>query len=127
MKKFILLILLISFSAHSQTNRFTGTWSNENCKNCDKSYNLNITIAQSNSKIFGTAEVVNNDAKLSTDVMEVTGYVSTMGEKAYINLKGKNNITASIVLYANEGALQFDKRSGSDVIPRESILTKLYE
>lgn len=127
MKKYILLLLLISFSAHSQINKFTGTWSTENCKNCSKEYILTITIAQSNGKIIGTAEVISKNAELSTDVMEVTGYVSTLGEKAYINLKTKNNLSTNAVLYANESTLQFNKRGGSDLVPKETFLTKLYE
>ena len=48
MKKIILLLLFISFSTYAQTNLFTGTWSNENCKDCSKKYIFKITIAQSN-------------------------------------------------------------------------------
>lgn len=127
MKKYILIILLISFSAHSQINKFTGTWSTENCKNCSKEYILTITMAQSNGKIFGTAEVISDKAEFKTDIMEVTGYVATLGEKAYISLKTKNNLSASVVLYANESTLQFNKRGGSDLVPKETFLTKLYE
>ena len=126
MKKIILLLLLISFSAHSQTNRFTGTWSTENCKDCSKEYVLTLNIAQSNSKIFGTAEITSANEKFVTGVMEVTGYVYVLGEKAQINMKSKN-ASVSAVLYANEGVIQFTKRGGSDLVPKETILTKLYD
>lgn len=127
MRKIILLLLLISFSAHSQINKFTGTWSTENCKNCSKEYILTITIAQSNGKIFGTAEIISEKAEFKTDVMEVSGYVATLGEKAYISLKTKDNLSANVVLYANDATLQFTKRGGSDIVPKETFLTKLYE
>lgn len=123
----MLLVLLISFSAHSQINKFTGTWSTENCKTCSKEYILTITIAQSNGKIFGTAEVISSNADLKSDIMELNGYVSTLGEKAYITLKTKNNLNANAVLYANDAILQFTKRGGSDIVPKETFLTKLYE
>jgi len=127
MRKILILLLFISFSSYSQINQFTGTWSNENCKNCSKDYVFNLNIAQSNSKIFGTAEIINKDEKLSTEILEITGYVYTLGEKAQITLKGKNGILASAVLYSNEGSLQFNKRGGSDLIPKETILVKLYD
>ena len=125
MKKIILLLLFVSFTTYSQTNLFTGTWSNENCKDCNNKYVLNLNIAQSNSKIFGTAEVINNDSKLNTGILEVSGFVYTLGEKAVINLKGKNGVAASIVLYASDNKMQFDKRGGSDLIPNEVILSKI--
>lgn len=125
MRQFILLLLLISFSAHSQTNRFTGTWSTENCKDCSKEYILTLNIAQSNSKIFGTAEITSSNEKFVTGIMEVTGYVSGFGEKAQITIKAKNGI-ASAVLFANDQSLQFNKRGGDDLVPKETILTKLY-
>lgn len=127
MRKILILLLFISFSSYSQINQFTGTWSNENCKNCSKDYVFNLNIAQSNSKIFGTAEIINKDEKLNTEILEITGYVYTLGEKAQITLKGKNGILASAVLYSNEGSLQFNKRGGSDLIPKETILVKLYD
>lgn len=125
MRQFILLLLLISFSAHSQTNRFTGTWSTENCKDCSKEYILTLNIAQSNSKIFGTAEITSSNEKFVTGIMEVTGYVHGFGEKAQIIIKAKNG-TASAVLFANDQLLQFNKRGGNDLVPKETILTKLY-
>jgi hypothetical protein len=125
MKKFILLLLLISFSAHSQTNRFTGTWSTENCKDCSKEYVLTLNIAQSNSKIYGTAEITSDNKKYVTGVMDITGYVYALGDKAQINIKGKDG-SLSAVLYTNEGILQFNKRGGADLVPKEAILTKLY-
>ncbi|MDA6069045.1 hypothetical protein NJT12_05360 [Flavobacterium sp. AC] len=125
MKKFILLLILVSFSAHSQTNRFTGTWSTENCKDCSKEYVLKLNIAQSNSKIFGTAEITSSNEKFVTGIMEVTGYVNGFGEKAQISIKAKNG-SVSAVLFANDQSLQFNKRSGDDLVPKETILTKLY-
>lgn len=125
MKKFILLLLLISFSAHSQTNRFTGTWSTENCKDCSKEYVLTLNIAQSNSKIYGTAEITSDNKKYVTGVMDITGYVYALGDKAQISIKGKDG-SLSAVLYTNEGILQFNKRGGADLVPKEAILTKLY-
>jgi len=127
MKKIILLLLLISFSGYSQINKFTGTWSTENCKKCSKEYILTITMAQSNGKIFGTAEIISDNPEFKTDIMEVSGYSSILGEKAYISLKTKKNLSANVVLYANESTLQFNKRGGSDIVPKETFLTKLYE
>ncbi|MEZ0129239.1 hypothetical protein AB9T88_05435 [Flavobacterium sp. LBUM151] len=126
MKKIFLLLLFISFSTYSQTNRFTGTWSTENCKDCSKEYILTLNLAQSNNKIIGTAEITSNNQKFVTGVMEVTGYVYVLGEKAQISIKSKNG-SASAVLLVNENVLQFDKRGGADLVPEETILTKLYE
>ncbi|MRX40001.1 hypothetical protein GJU43_12005 [Flavobacterium sp. LC2016-23] len=127
MRKIILIIAFISFSAYSQTNQFTGTWSNENCTNCNKKYILNLNIAQSNSKIFGTAEVTGKDEKLNSGIMEVTGYVYVLGEKAQITIKTKDGASTSAVLFVNDGVIQLSKRGGSDLIPKEAILTKLSE
>lgn len=127
MKRILLIILFISFSAYSQTNHFTGTWSNENCKDCNKNYILNLNIAQSNNKIYGTAEVTSKDEKLNTGVMEITGYVYVLGEKAQITLKANDGASATAVLFANDGVIQLSKRGGSDLIPKEAILTKLSE
>lgn len=127
MRKIILLLLFISFSAYSQTNQFNGTWSNENCKNCSKEYILTLNIAQSNSKIYVTAEVTSKNEKLNSGIMEVTGYVYALGEKAQITLKTKDGVSATAVLFVNDGVIQLSKRGGSDLIPKETILTKLYE
>ena len=127
MKKNILLFLLISFSTYAQTNRFTGTWSNENCKDCSKKYIFKITIAQSNNKIVGTAEVTSDTAALNSGVMDITGYVYVLGEKAQINIKAENGQSTNAVLFVNENVLQFNKRGGSDLVPGETIMTKLYE
>ena len=127
MKKLILLLAFISFTTYAQTNRFTGTWSNENCKDCNKKYIFKITIAQSNNKIVGTAEVTSDQTELNSGVMDVTGYVYVLGEKAQINIKAENGLSASAVLYMTENVLQFNKRGGSDLVPGETILTKLYE
>lgn len=127
MKKFILLLVLISFTAYSQ-NRFTGTWSTENCKDCSKKYILKLNIAQSVSQIYGTAEIVSNDKELNSGIMEITGYVYVLGDRAQIKIKSKDGgLSASAVLVANDGAMQFNKRGGSDLIPKETILTKLYD
>ena len=126
MKNIFLFLLFISFCANSQTNIFTGTWSTENCKSCSKEYILKLNIAQSNNKIFGTAEITSDNEKFVTGIMEVTGHVYTLGEKAQINIKSKNG-SASAVLFINDGTLQFNKRGGADLIPKETILTKLYE
>lgn len=127
MRKIILFVLFISFSAYSQTNQFNGTWSNENCKNCNKQYILNLNIAQSNNKIYGTAEVTSKDEKLNSGIMEVTGYVYVLGEKAQITIKTKDGASATAVLFVNDGVIQLSKRGGSDLIPKETILTKLSE
>ena len=126
MKKVFLLLIFISFSAYSQTNLFTGTWSTENCKTCSKEYILKLNMAQSNNKIVGTAEITSSNEKFVTGVMDITGYVYVLGEKAQINIKGKNS-SVSAVLFVNDGFLQFNKRGGSDLVPQETILTKLYE
>lgn len=126
MKNIFLLLIFISFSTYSQTNLFTGTWSTENCKSCSKEYVLKLNLAQSNNKIFGTAEITSNDPKFITGVMEVTGNVFVLGEKAQINIKSKNG-SASAVLFANDQVLQFIKRGGGDLVPKETILTKVYE
>ncbi|KAF2513837.1 hypothetical protein [Flavobacterium foetidum] len=127
MRSFILLLLLISTTSFSQTNKFTGTWSSENCKNCSKEYFLKITIAQSNYKISGTAEVVSDNKKLQSEIFDITGVVYTLGDKAQIKIEGKNNISASAVLFISDEAMQFSKRGGADIVPKEVILSKLYE
>ncbi len=129
MKKNILLFLIIIFSisTSAQANRFTGTWSNENCKDCSKKYIFKMTIAQSNNKIFGIAEITSDSAELNSGVMNVTGYVYTLGEKAQINIKADNGQSTNAVLLVNENVLQFNKRGGSDLVPEETILTKLSE
>lgn len=127
MKKILLTVLFISFSAYSQTNHFTGTWSNENCKDCNKKYVLNLNMAQSNNKIYGTAEVTGKDEKLNSGIMEITGYVYVLGEKAQITVKAKDGSSATAVLFVNDGVIQLSKRGGSDLIPKETILTKLSE
>ncbi|MCD0469807.1 hypothetical protein [Flavobacterium sp. JAS] len=126
MKKIILLLVFISFTAYSQ-NRFTGTWSTENCKNCSKKYILKLNIAQSVSKIYGTAEITSDDKNLESGVMEISGYVYVLGDRAQIKIKTKDGLSAGAVLIANDGTIQFAKRGGSDLIPQETILTKLYD
>lgn len=86
-----------------------------------------MNIAQSNSKIIGTAEITSDNSELNSGTLEITGYVYVLGEKAQITIKAKNGKSASAVLYANESVLQFNKRGGSDLVPNEVILTKLYE
>lgn len=127
MRQIMLLLVFISFSGYSQTNQFTGTWSNENCKDCSKKYILKLNIAESNNQIFGTAEVISSDEKLNSGIMDITGHVSRFGEKAQINIKAKNGLSAGAILYTHEGSLQFDKRGGADLVPQEAVLTKLYD
>jgi hypothetical protein len=127
MKIIISLLLFISVQAHSQINRFTGTWSNEDCKDCSKEYIFKITLAQSNYLIYGTAEVTSNKKELNSGILDITGTVSPLGERAQIKLKGEDGISVSAVLFEKEGKIQFDKRGGDDVLPGELILVKLYE
>lgn len=127
MRKIILVVFFISFSAYSQTNQFNGTWNNENCKSCSKQYILNLNIAQSNNKIYGTAEVTSKEEKLNSGIMEITGYVYVLGEKAQITLKAKDGSSATAVLFVNDGVIQLSKRGGSDLIPKEAVLTKVNE
>jgi hypothetical protein len=127
MKIIISLLLFISVQVYSQTNRFTGTWSNDDCKNCDNEYIFKITLVQSNYLIYGTAEVTSDKKELNSGILYITGNVSSLGERAQIKLKGKDGISVSAVLFEKEGKIQFDKRGGNDVVPGELILTKLYE
>lgn len=127
MKKLILLFLFLSFSTYAQTNRFTGTWSNENCKDCSKKYIFKMTIAQSNNKIIGTAEVTSENTELNSGVMDITGSVYVLGEKAQITIKAENGQSTNAVLFENENVLQFIKKVGSDLVLDESILKKLSE
>lgn len=126
MNKIILTLLLFSFAAYSQTNRFSGTWSNENRKDASKQYVLKITVAESKNEIYGVAEVINVDDKLSTGILEITGHVDRLGNQASIVLKGKNNMRANAVLYTKDNILQFIKSGGTDLIPREVFLDKQY-
>lgn len=126
MNKIIVLLLMLSFSGFSQANKFTGTWSNENFKDSGKEYILNITVAESNYQIYGVAEVINADDKLNTGVLQITGYVDRLGNRAYISLKG-NKISASAVLYTKDNILQFNKRGGTNLIPKETFLNKQFE
>ena len=125
MKKILLLLILVSFQSYAQANKFTGTWSTENCKTCSKEYVLKLNLAQSNNKIFGTAEITSSNEKFVSGVMEVDGNVYALGEKAQISIKGKDG-TASAVLFVREDLLQFAKRGGDDLVPKETVLTKLY-
>ncbi|MFB3386945.1 hypothetical protein [Flavobacterium sp. LAR06] len=127
MKKLIFLLAFISFTTYAQTNRFTGTWSNENCKGCSKKYIFKMTIAQSNYKIVGTAEVTSDNAELNSGVMDITGNVYVLGDKAQIKIKASNGQATNAVLYVNENVMQFNKGGGSDLVPDETIMTKLYE
>lgn len=127
MKKFLFLAILITLKSYSQHNRFSGTWSNENCKNCKKEYIFTITIAQSNYAIYGTAQVTSEHKELNSGILEVSGHVYPLGDRAVIKLKDKDGISSSAVLITNEGVLQFTKRGGGDLVPKEVILNKLYE
>ena len=84
-----------------------------------------MNIAQSFGKVYGSAEVINSDPKLSTGSLEITGYIK--GDKAYIKLESEKEISSNAILIVSENQLQFDKRNGSDLIPKEVILEKLYE
>lgn len=126
MRNLFLLLILISLKSYSQHNQFTGTWSNENCKDCKKEYIFTIKIAQSYYQLFGIAEIISDNKELNSGTMDVSGYVYRLGDKAQIKFKTKDGHSASGVLYVNEGALQFSKRSGNDLIPKEIILDKLY-
>lgn len=127
MKKFLLLAFLISLNAYTQHNRFSGTWSNEKCKDCKKEYIFTITVAQSYYQIFGSAEVSSDHKELNSGILEISGYADRLGEKAYIKLKDKDGFTSSAVLSLNEGLLEFSKRGGADLVPKDVILSKLYE
>ncbi|WJS93648.1 hypothetical protein NYQ10_16270 [Flavobacterium johnsoniae] len=127
MKNFIILLIFIISGKSFSQNRFSGTWGNEKCKDCKKEYIFTITIAQSNSAIFGTAEITSDHKELNSGILEVSGYVYPLGDKAQIKLKDKDGISSSAVLMANDGALQFLKRGGADLVPKEIILRKLYE
>ncbi|WP_289659766.1 hypothetical protein [Flavobacterium panacagri] len=125
MKKFLFIAFLMSLKSFSQ-DRFSGTWTNQKCKDCKKEYFFTITVAQSNYKIFGTAEVTSEHKELNSGILEISGYVYPHGDKAQIKLKDKDGISSSAVLLTNEGVLQFTKRGGGDLVPNEMILTKLY-
>lgn len=127
MKKILFIAFLISLKSFSQSNRFSGTWSNENCKDCKKDYIFKITIAQSNYAIVGTAEITSERKELNSGVLDVTGYVYPNNDKAQIKLKDKDGISSSAVLMTNQNVLQFTKRGGADLVPKEVILNKLYE
>ncbi|MFD2942966.1 hypothetical protein [Flavobacterium notoginsengisoli] len=126
MKKILFIAFLISLKSFSQHNGFSGTWSNENCKDCKKEYVFTITIAQSNYAIVGTAEITSEHKELNSGVLEVSGYVYPHGDKAQIKLKDKDGISSSAVLLTDEGVIQFTKRGGADIVPKEVILKKLY-
>ncbi|KAF2326797.1 hypothetical protein [Flavobacterium ginsenosidimutans] len=127
MKKFLFIAFLIALKSYSQQNRFSGTWGNEKCKDCKKEFIFTITIAQSNSKIFGTAEVTSDHKELNSGILEVTGDVYPLGDKAQIKLKDKDGTKSSAVLFVNDAVIQFTKNGGGDVVPKEMILKKLYE
>lgn len=127
MKKFLFLAFFISLQTFAQQNKFSGTWGSQKCKDCKKEYSFTITIAQSNYKIFGTAEVTSEHKDLNSGILEVTGHVYPHGDKAQIKLKDKNGVTASAVLFVNYSVIQFNKNGGGDVVPKEMILNKLYE
>lgn len=127
MRKIILLLILISFQSYSQINKLTGTWGSQKCKNCKKEYFFKITIAQSNYKISGTAEVTSEHKELNSGVLDVTGYVYPMGDRAQIKLIDKNGVTYGAYLIVEDDILQFTKRGNHDIVPSEVIMKKLYE
>ncbi|AWK07505.1 hypothetical protein HYN56_18315 [Flavobacterium crocinum] len=126
MKKILFIAFLISLKSFSQSNSFSGTWSNEKCKDCKKEYIFTINIAQSNYAIVGTAEITSEHKELNSGILEVSGYVYPHNDKAQIKLKDKNGVSSSAVLLTNEKVLQFTKRGGADIVPKEVILNKLY-
>ncbi|WP_433830665.1 hypothetical protein [Flavobacterium anhuiense] len=127
MKKFLFLAFIISLQSFAQQNKFSGTWGNQKCKDCKKEYIFTITIAQSNYKIFGTAEVTSEYKELNSGILEVTGHVYPHGDKAQIKFKDKNGNTSSAVLFVEDSVIQFNKNGGGDIVPKEMILNKLYE
>ncbi|UWY27158.1 hypothetical protein N4T20_15655 [Flavobacterium sp. TR2] len=127
MKKFLFLAFLISMQAFAQQNKFSGTWGNQKCKDCKKEYIFTITIAQSNYKVFGTAEVTSEHKELNSGILEVSGHVYPHGDKAQIKLIDKNGNKSSAVLFVSDAVIQFTKNGGSDIVPKDMILNKLYE
>lgn len=127
MKKIILFLILISFQSYSQTNKFTGTWGSEKCKDCKKQYLFTITMAQSNYMISGTAEITSNSKELNSGVLDVTGYVYPLGDTAQIKLINKDGSSSNAVLVVEDNVIQFRKRGGNDLIPKELIMKKLHE
>jgi len=127
MKKFLFLAFIISLQSFAQQNKFSGTWGNQKCKDCKKEYIFMITIAQSNYKIFGTAEVTSEHKELNSGILEVSGHVYPHGDKAQIKFKDKNGITSSAVLFVEDAVIQFTKNGGGDIVPKDMILNKLYE
>ncbi|MNR63123.1 hypothetical protein D3C85_1853320 [compost metagenome] len=59
--------------------------------------------------------------------MDITGYVYVLGDKAQIKIKASNGQATNAILYVNENVIQFNKGGGSELVPGEAILTKLYE
>lgn len=127
MKKIILLLILINCQVYSQTNKFSGTWGSQKCKDCKKEYFFTITIAQSNYMISGTAQVTSEHKELNSEVLDVTGYVYPLGDRAQIKLIDKDGSGSSAFLMIEDGVIQFTKRGGSDLVPKDLILKKLYE
>ncbi|SHH51976.1 hypothetical protein [Flavobacterium defluvii] len=127
MKKILLFLIFVNFQSYSQINNFTGTWGAEKCKGCKKDYFFRITIAQSNYMITGTAEVTSNDKELNSGVLDVTGYVYSLSDRAQIKLIEKDGSSFGAYLIFEDGVLQFTKRGGNDLVPKELILKKLYE
>ncbi|MFC0777286.1 hypothetical protein [Flavobacterium sp. HJSW_4] len=127
MKKFLFLAFIISLQSFAQQNKFSGTWGNQKCKDCKKEYIFMITIAQSNYKIFGTAEVTSEHKELNSGILEVSGHVYPHGDKAQIKFKDKNGVTSSAVLFVEDAVIQFTKNGGGDIVPKDMILNKLYE
>ena len=127
MKKIVLVLILISFQSYSQINKFTGTWGSQKCKDCKKEYFFRITIAQSNYLISGTAEVTSEHKELNSGVLDVTGYVHSLSDRAEIKLIEKDGSSFGGTLIIEDDKLQFTARGRGDLVPKEVILKKLYE
>lgn len=86
-----------------------------------------MNIAQSNNKIYGSVEITSDNKDLNSGIMTITGSVDVLGQKAQIKIKAENGQSTNAILFANETTLQFTKRGGTDIVPNEVILAKLYE
>ncbi|WP_276380029.1 hypothetical protein [Flavobacterium sp. H4147] len=127
MKKIALVLILISFQSYSQINKFTGKWGSQKCKDCKKEYFFTITIAQSNYMISGTAEVTSEHKELNSGVLDVTGYVYPLGDRAQIKLIEKDGSSFGALLIVEDDKIQFTARGNGYVVPKEVIFKKLYE
>lgn len=77
--------------------------------------------------ISGTAEVTSDSKELNSGVLDVTGYVYPLGDTAQIKLINKDGSSSSAVLVVEDNVIQFRKRGGNDLVPKELIIKKLHE